>query len=117
VLTVPLTPTVTWETVASITLDPGRWLLIGQGSFATSDISGAQIETLLRLAGDNAASSREAFPYNSLVSVRPFYQIQCTVQSQGQTYLLEAAQNSTNNFLPGLRYGEVRGGSIIAYPL
>ena len=118
VLTVRLAPTVIWETVTPLTLDPGRWLLIGQGSFIMGDISGAQVITEVRLAGQDDASSREAIAYNSLVSVRPFFQIQCTFNSLTQfTVTLEAAQSSTNSFVPGARYGEVVGGTVIAYPL
>lgn len=119
VLTVQLWTTVTWETVTSLTLDPGRWLLIGQGSFAVTNLSGETVITQMRLDGDLEASSREAYVYNSLVSARPFYQIQCVVDSSGETFTLEAACSSTNIFglYPSFRSAQVEGGSLIAYPL
>jgi len=118
ILAVQLWPTVIWEVVTALTLDPGRWLLVGQGSFQVGDVSGSQVITQMRLAESDDASSREAFVYSDQVSIRPFYQIQCTVQSATEfTVTLEAAQSSTNTVLPGFRSGEVLGGAMIAYPL
>lgn len=115
-LTVDEYPDVTWETVLTLDLDPGKWLLIGQAVLQPSDFSGYQVLSQLRLDGDLEASAFEAYPFSDTVLLNSNFQIhKPIVLTSGRAVTLDAAHSSSDTlFTPSC---DVLQPTIIAYPL
>jgi len=105
-----------WHTVASLELDPGMWLLIGQVVLQPVGLAGFQRVSLCRLDGDDDAISMEAYPFSDSVLLNANFQVQKVVTIDiSRSVLLEASDISSQALFSV--DCEALQPTLIAYPL
>jgi hypothetical protein len=111
-------PTVTWQEVASLTLDPGRWLIVGQVRFTTADLNGYQNVTQMRIDGSASSSGSNAWLTNSDIS-SPLSIVahKAKISTSVFTVTMDVSHSSSNTATPGARSCTAIDSTLIAYPL